>query len=82
MTGSTRTFKTLDGPEAAVGGPIGLLRDGDIITIDAVDGTLDVDLSEEIVTQSSVPMQTLHYLQYKQTIEDRLMQALQQQRSA
>ncbi len=34
------------GPEAAAGGPIGLLRDGDIITIDAVAGTLDVALGE------------------------------------
>jgi dihydroxy-acid dehydratase len=34
------------GPEAAVGGPIGLLRDGDIIAIDAEAGTLDVELSD------------------------------------
>jgi dihydroxy-acid dehydratase len=34
------------GPEAAAGGPIGFLRDGDRITIDAVAGTLDVGLSE------------------------------------
>jgi dihydroxy-acid dehydratase len=34
------------GPEAAAGGPIGFLRDGDRITIDAVAGTLDVALSE------------------------------------
>ncbi len=34
------------GPEAAVGGPIALLRDGDRITIDAVSGTIDVALSE------------------------------------
>jgi dihydroxy-acid dehydratase len=34
------------GPEAAVGGPIGLLRDGDMITIDAAAGTLDVALSD------------------------------------
>jgi dihydroxy-acid dehydratase len=34
------------GPEAAAGGPIGLLRDGDRITIDAAAGTLDVALSE------------------------------------
>jgi dihydroxy-acid dehydratase len=34
------------GPEAAVGGPIGLLRNGDLITIDAVAGTLEVALSE------------------------------------
>jgi len=34
------------GPEAAVGGPIALLRDGDMIAIDAAAGTLDVELSE------------------------------------
>jgi dihydroxy-acid dehydratase len=34
------------GPEAAVGGPIALLRDGDKITIDAVAGTIDVMLSD------------------------------------
>jgi len=35
------------GPEAAEGGPIGLLRDGDIIVIDAEKGTLDVELSAD-----------------------------------
>jgi dihydroxy-acid dehydratase len=30
------------GPEAAAGGPIALLKDGDVIAIDAVAGTLDV----------------------------------------
>lgn len=34
------------GPEAATGGPIALLRDGDVITIDATKGTLSVDVSE------------------------------------
>jgi dihydroxy-acid dehydratase len=34
-------------PEAYVGGPIALLRDGDMIHIDAVKKTLHVDLSEE-----------------------------------
>ncbi|MFQ3622797.1 MAG: dihydroxy-acid dehydratase [Acetobacteraceae bacterium] len=34
-------------PEAAVGGPIALLRNGDRILIDAEAGTLTVDLSEE-----------------------------------
>jgi len=34
------------GPEAAVGGPIALLKDGDRITIDAAAGTIDVALSE------------------------------------
>ena len=33
------------GPEAAEGGPIGLLRDGDMITIDADKGTINVELS-------------------------------------
>jgi dihydroxy-acid dehydratase len=32
-------------PEAALGGPIALLRDGDIITIDAVKRRIEVDLS-------------------------------------
>src|SRR3954447_8064759 len=34
------------GPEAAVGGPIALLRDGDRVVIDAVAGTIDVALSD------------------------------------
>jgi dihydroxy-acid dehydratase len=33
------------GPEAAVGGPIGLLEDGDMIRIDAEAGTIDIELS-------------------------------------
>jgi len=32
------------GPEAADGGPIGLVRDGDIITIDADAGTIDLEV--------------------------------------
>ena len=48
FSGGTRGFCVGHvGPEAAVGGPIGLLKDGDTITIDAVNGTLDVDLSAE-----------------------------------
>ena len=35
------------GPEAAVGGPIALLRDGDTIEIDTDKGILNVDLSDE-----------------------------------
>ncbi len=34
-------------PEASEGGMIGLLKDGDIITIDAINNRLDVSLSEE-----------------------------------
>ena len=47
FSGATRGFCIGHvGPEAAVGGPIGLLRDGDMINIDAEAGTLDVELSE------------------------------------
>jgi len=47
FSGATRGFCIGHvGPEAAVGGPIGLLRDGDIITIDAVEGILNVAVSE------------------------------------
>ena len=48
FSGATRGFCIGHvGPEAAVGGPIGLLKDGDIISIDAVEGTIEVDLSDE-----------------------------------
>ncbi|BAV45822.1 dihydroxy-acid dehydratase [Mesorhizobium loti] len=47
FSGATRGFCIGHvGPEAAVGGPIGLIRDGDVISIDAVNGTIDVALSE------------------------------------
>ena len=47
FSGATRGFCIGHvGPEAAIGGPIGLLQDGDIITIDAEEGTLDVQLDE------------------------------------
>ncbi len=47
FSGATRGFCIGHvGPEAAVGGPIGLLKDGDMITIDAVNGTIDVDVSD------------------------------------
>jgi dihydroxy-acid dehydratase len=45
FSGATRGFCIGHvGPEAAVGGPIGLLRDGDIIAMDADKGTLEVKL--------------------------------------
>ncbi|HKG85593.1 MAG TPA: dihydroxy-acid dehydratase [Beijerinckiaceae bacterium] len=48
FSGATRGFCIGHvGPEAAVGGRIGLLRDGDVIAIDAVKGTLEVELSDE-----------------------------------
>ncbi|HWW37645.1 MAG TPA: dihydroxy-acid dehydratase [Xanthobacteraceae bacterium] len=52
FSGATRGFCVGHvGPEAAVGGPIGLLRDGDIIEIDAVKGTLDVKLTKSELEQ-------------------------------
>ncbi len=48
FSGGTRGFCIGHvGPEAAVGGPIALIKDGDIIRIDAEKGTLDVELSAE-----------------------------------
>ena len=48
FSGATRGFCIGHvGPEAAVGGPVGLLRDGDIIVIDADEGSLNVELSDE-----------------------------------
>ena len=47
FSGATRGFCVGHvGPEAALGGPIALLRDGDMIVLDAEKGTLDVELSE------------------------------------
>ena len=46
FSGATRGFCVGHvGPEAALGGPIALLRDGDIITLDAVKGEISVALS-------------------------------------
>jgi dihydroxy-acid dehydratase len=47
FSGATRGFCVGHvGPEAAVGGPIALVRDGDIIAIDAENGILEVRLPE------------------------------------
>jgi len=48
FSGATRGFCIGHvGPEAALGGPIGLIRDGDMIVLDAIKGTIDVELSDE-----------------------------------
>ena len=48
FSGATRGFCVGHvGPEAAVGGPIALLEDGDKILLDGDKGILEVDLSEE-----------------------------------
>jgi dihydroxy-acid dehydratase len=47
FSGATRGFCVGHvGPEAAVGGPIALLKNGDIIELDAEKGTLDVKLTK------------------------------------
>jgi dihydroxy-acid dehydratase len=52
FSGATRGFCVGHvGPEAAVGGPIGLLRDGDVIVMDAEAGTLAVELSDAELAQ-------------------------------
>lgn len=48
FSGATRGFCVGHvGPEACRGGPIALLRDGDVITIDAIKGEIGVALSDE-----------------------------------
>jgi dihydroxy-acid dehydratase len=52
FSGATRGFCVGHvGPEAAVGGPIALVRDGDIIELDAEKGTLEVKLSDSELAQ-------------------------------
>ncbi|KAA0917647.1 dihydroxy-acid dehydratase [Aquicoccus porphyridii] len=47
FSGATRGFCVGHvGPEAAHGGPIAMLKDGDMITIDAIKGELSVDLTD------------------------------------
>ncbi|GAA6175746.1 dihydroxy-acid dehydratase [Sulfitobacter pacificus] len=48
FSGATRGFCVGHvGPEAAMGGPIGLLKNGDMITLNAIEGTISVDLSDD-----------------------------------
>jgi len=48
FSGATRGFSIGHvAPEAFAGGPIGLIEDGDVITIDIADRTLAVDVSDE-----------------------------------
>lgn len=52
FSGATRGFCVGHvGPEAAHCGPIGLLEHGDMITINAIEGTISVDLSDEQLTE-------------------------------
>ena len=48
FSGATRGFCVGHvGPEAAVGGPIALIKDGDIISIDAHKGTIELEVSDK-----------------------------------
>ena len=52
FSGATRGFCIGHvGPEAAVGGPIALLEDGDIITIDAAQGMLEVAVDASVLAE-------------------------------
>jgi dihydroxy-acid dehydratase len=47
FSGATRGFCVGHvGPEAALGGPIALIRDGDMITLNAIAGEISVDVSD------------------------------------
>ncbi|MYH60091.1 MAG: dihydroxy-acid dehydratase, partial [Boseongicola sp. SB0675_bin_26] len=62
FSGATRGFCVGHvGPESARGGAIGKLRDGDMITIDAIKGELSVDLSdEELEARTYTPRETIY----------------------
>ncbi len=52
FSGATRGFCIGHvGPEAADGGPIALIEDGDIISIDAEAGTIDLDVAEDVLAE-------------------------------
>ncbi|MEH6791316.1 dihydroxy-acid dehydratase [Parasphingorhabdus sp.] len=52
FSGGTRGFCIGHvGPEAADGGPIGLIEDGDLINIDAVAGIIDLEVDEAILAE-------------------------------
>ena len=52
FSGATRGFCVGHvGPEAAHGGPIALLKDGDVITLNAIEGTLNVALTDDELAQ-------------------------------
>ncbi|WP_108838692.1 dihydroxy-acid dehydratase [Tateyamaria sp. Alg231-49] len=65
FSGATRGFCVGHvGPEAAHGGPIALLKDGDVITINAIEGSINVDLTDEELEERkaawSGPRETLY----------------------
>ena len=58
FSGATRGFCIGHvGPEAVDGGPIALVEDGDIIRIDAVAGTIDLDVPEAVLAERKAKWQ-------------------------
>jgi dihydroxy-acid dehydratase len=58
FSGGTRGFCIGHvGPEAADGGPIALVEDGDVIRIDAEAGTIDLDVPEAVLAERSARWQ-------------------------
>ncbi|WP_299735995.1 dihydroxy-acid dehydratase [uncultured Roseobacter sp.] len=65
FSGATRGFCVGHvGPEAAHGGPIALLKNGDMITLNAIEGTISVDVSDDEMTTRKAdwkgPRQTIY----------------------
>ncbi|MEM7720229.1 MAG: dihydroxy-acid dehydratase, partial [Pseudomonadota bacterium] len=62
FSGATRGFCVGHvGPESARGGPIGKLRDGDVITIDAIKGEISVGLSDDdLAAREYVARETIY----------------------
>lgn len=65
FSGATRGFCVGHvGPEAAHGGPIALLQDGDVITLNALEGTINVALTDEELAERKAnwkgPRETLY----------------------
>ncbi len=62
FSGATRGFCVGHvGPESARGGPIGKLRDGDMITIDALKGEISVDVSDDdLNAREYIPRETIY----------------------
>ncbi len=65
FSGATRGFCVGHvGPEAAHGGPIALLKDGDMITLNAIEGTITVDVSDDEMAERKAawagPRQTIY----------------------
>ncbi|WP_299966434.1 dihydroxy-acid dehydratase [uncultured Roseobacter sp.] len=65
FSGATRGFCVGHvGPEAAHGGPIALLKDGDMITLNAIEGTISVAITDEEMAERRAswtgPRQTIY----------------------